>query len=466
MFLMCEQHRKQRKMLNPVFSLANMRELLPVIQPIATKLFSVLLEQLPTDGGSKEIDLLPWMARGTLEYICQAGMGYTFHALEPSKTNEYADAIRRLAPAALRILLLRPFVPMVMRNFSLYWRNKMVDWLPIKPLRDLRDIVAVMDRGSRRIFAEKRAAMHHGREATSEDDLGSRMKGKDIMSIMLRANASSDSADRLTDEELLGQMNTLILAGFETTTTAICRMLYILAREPAVQARLRREIRQAKRDYAVAQGITFTDESEEWKKVSLPYDILVGLPYLDAVLRETLRDTTLPLQFPVRSVSGAEVSAIAVPKNTTVIMSILAANHNKEAWGEDASVWRPERWLSASGERIGFGKDADTILGEDAELAHVVEGTPGNKGGVKYPGVYASIGFKFAEMEMKQILTTLLSSMHFSLPSAADENGVKKEIYWKMNGLQVPVVRPPHGDFMTAQVPLDVRLVREDDFLT
>jgi len=46
-----EQHRKQRKILNPVFSLANMRELLPVIQPIASKMRSVLLSQLPDDGG-------------------------------------------------------------------------------------------------------------------------------------------------------------------------------------------------------------------------------------------------------------------------------------------------------------------------------------------------------------------------------------------------------------------------------
>ena len=48
-----EQHRKQRKILNPVFSLANMRELLPVIQPIASKMRSVLLSQLPDDGGER-----------------------------------------------------------------------------------------------------------------------------------------------------------------------------------------------------------------------------------------------------------------------------------------------------------------------------------------------------------------------------------------------------------------------------
>ena len=55
--------------------------------------------------------------------------------------------------------------------------------------------------------------------------------------------------------------------------------------------------------------------------------------------------------------------------------------------------------------------------------------------------------------------------MHLALPSAVDADGVRKEIYWSINGLQVPLVREPHGDFKTPQVPLDVRLVREGDFL-
>jgi len=139
-------------------------------------------------------------------------------------------------------------------------------------------------------------------------------------------------------------------------------------------------------------------------------------------------------------------------------------------------VWRPERWLTASGERIRPGKDLDGTLGDDENLAKGgPDGMPGSKNGVKYPGVYASmmtflgggracIGFKFAEMEIKQVLTTLLSTLHFSLPSEVDAQGNIKEIYWKMNGLQVPVVRPPAGDNVTPRVPLTIRMVNKDDF--
>ena len=65
----------------------------------------------------------------------------------------------------------------------------------------------------------------------------------------------------------------------------------------------------------------------------------------------------------------------------------------------------------------------------------------------------------------EQVLVTLIPSLHFSLPSAVNEEGVRKEIYWRMDGLQVPVVLPPHGDGKTTGVPLDIRAVKDSDFL-
>jgi len=52
------QHKKQRKMLNPVFSLANMRDLLPIIQPIADKLRTILMSELPPGDARKSTSFL------------------------------------------------------------------------------------------------------------------------------------------------------------------------------------------------------------------------------------------------------------------------------------------------------------------------------------------------------------------------------------------------------------------------
>ncbi|OJA08679.1 hypothetical protein AZE42_01173 [Rhizopogon vesiculosus] len=380
-----EQHRKQRKMLNPVFSTSNMRELLPIIQTISNQLKSILVANL-SDHTSVEFDVLPWLSRSALDCICEGILGYHSNAMDTGNNNEYIEALRMLGPFIGKTMFFRSLVPIVMRNLSLYWRKKILDWITLswlptetmKNLRELRRIVEVMDSASRTIFEEKKVALNQPFPTPSQSSWETR--GRDIMSIMLESNASSSEADRLSDAELLGQMNVMIFAGLETTTAAVGRVLYMLAKHPHIQERLRAEINDTMTAYQ-SSGV-HSHAKDNNGSVRLSYDVLMSLPLLDAVVRETLRvypslpvltrrnieATSLPLQFPVRSASDEETSTVLVAKNQRFVMSILAANHNQAVWGEDASDWKPERWL-------------DSSQGE----------TPGVKNGVRYTGVYSSM---------------------------------------------------------------------------
>lgn len=60
----------------------------------------------------------------------------------------------------------------------------------------------------------------------------------------------------------------------DTTSSALSRILYLLAEHQDVQNKLRAELAQAKKENGGKE---------------LDYDELVALPYLDAVCRETLR---------------------------------------------------------------------------------------------------------------------------------------------------------------------------------
>lgn len=62
-----------------------------------------------------------------------------------------------------------------------------------------------------------------------------------------------------------------IFAGHDTTSNALARILHLLALNPDVQARLRYEVTKAR-----SGG-------------DLDYDALMELPYLDAIIRETMR---------------------------------------------------------------------------------------------------------------------------------------------------------------------------------
>ena len=91
--------------------------------------------------------------------------------------------------------------------------------------------------------------------------------------MIVKANMAAAEDEKMTDEEIDAQMSIFILAGMDTTSNALSRILQLLAQHPDVQEKLRAEIVEA-------QG---GDRSD------LPYDDLIKLPYLDAVCRETLR---------------------------------------------------------------------------------------------------------------------------------------------------------------------------------
>lgn len=47
-------------------------------------------------GEGRNLDVMLWMSRAALEYIGQGGMGYSFDALDVTKTNRYSEAVRML----------------------------------------------------------------------------------------------------------------------------------------------------------------------------------------------------------------------------------------------------------------------------------------------------------------------------------------------------------------------------------
>jgi len=401
-----ERHRKQRKMLNPVFSINHMREMIPTFYKISHDLRDAIASRVRQ--GSQELDVLDWMARTALELVGQAGLGYSFDPLIKDKADAYGEAIKAIVPTQVRVSIYRAILPIVMKIGTPSFRRRITELLPSKAIQRAREISDVLDTQSRKIFEEKKLSMKQGDEAVLRQ-IG---EGKDILSRLMQANMAAAEEDKLPDNELLGQMSTFIFAGMDTTSGALAHTLHLLAEHPQVQEKLRTEILEAGNGQ------------------DIPYDQLVELPYLDAVCRETLRlyapvlivtrkarqDMIMPLSSPLRGLDGKLMHEIPVPKGTMILTGLLASNRNKALWGADAHEWKPERWLSP--------------LPESLTNAHI-------------PGVYSHlmtflgggrscIGFKFSQLEMKVVLTVLLSAFTFSLSD--------KQIHWNPAGIQYPTV--------------------------
>ncbi|TBU59775.1 cytochrome P450 [Dichomitus squalens] len=400
------QHKKQRKMLNPVFSGAQMRNLTPLFYDVVGKL-RVAIETRVKEG-PRDVDVVGWMGRTALELVGQGGLGYSFDPLIAESRDEFAEAVKAFVPAFTDYPWIRFVTPYLSYFGPAWFRRFLLDLVPIKGIQRLKQIVDTIQRRSEEIYRAKKAAIEKG----DIDLLNAVGEGKDVMSVLLRENVKASIEDRLSDEEVLAQMGTFIVAGVDTTSNALSRILHLLSQNQDIQDQLRAELHAAQEQYGK----------------DIPYDELGALPYLDAVCRETLRlwtpvnlssrqattDTVLPLSQPLHCTDGTVLTEVPIPKGTMFFLNLRACNTWKELWGEDAQEWKPERWLKP--------------LPKAVEDAHI-------------PGIYANlvtfisgghscIGFKFSQLEMKVVLSTLVSNFKFELSD--------KPIFWNFAGIAYP----------------------------
>jgi len=118
---------------------------------------------------------------------------------------------------------------------------------------------------------------------------------------------------------------------------------------------------------------------------------------------------------PVKSADGKRyIHELLLKKNTNVVVGIATANRDQAVWGDDAGMWKPERWINHC---------VDDLVKE--RLPGVYSGMMTFLGGGR-----ACIGFKFAAIEIKIVLSTLLETFVFELSD--------KDIVWRNGGLVTP----------------------------
>ncbi|KAJ3527395.1 hypothetical protein NMY22_g9807 [Coprinellus aureogranulatus] len=447
-----EQHRKQRKILNPVFSAAHMREISTLPPPSKTRIEFNPVRAAPIFHGvvdRLEKSMTELVTQGTDEasdaqrkhistqLTAQSGFGYSFDTLKTdAREHPFAASLRDFMATVNDPLVLfarLSIFPYVSKLGTPRIQRAVVNALPWKRLHYLRDMVDVMHETSVDIFEKAKKRLD---ENKGDSEGGS--KSKDIMSALIKANRNASVEDRLTDEELTAQVSTLTFAAMDTTSNAMSRILHLLSQHPEVQQKLREEVTEA---YANYGG-------------DLDYDALNSLAFLDAICRETLRlhasapylsrqatkDAVVPVGAPITTTDGREVNEVLVPKDTQIFISVHACNRDPGIWGPDAAEWKPERWMSPLPASV-------TEARVPGVYSHLMTFLGGGR---------ACIGFKFSQLEMKVVISRLIMKYRFE-PSG-------KSIKWLYNGIVQPTVEEdkrtgPGGD-PELSLPLKVSLVK------
>jgi hypothetical protein len=67
----------------------------------------------------------------------------------------------------------------------------------------------------------------------------------------------------------------------------------------------------------------------------------------------TRSDVVLPLSTPIHGADGRSIQEIFIPDNTNVYLHIYNLNRDPSIWGDDATEWKPERWLAPLPQSVG-----------------------------------------------------------------------------------------------------------------
>ncbi|KAF8174471.1 cytochrome P450 [Mycena galopus ATCC 62051] len=371
-----EEHKRQRKISNPAFGVPQIRKLNEIFNQKSAQLRDIWMKELAVDS---RIDVFIWLSKMTLDVIGLAAFNYEFNALEPrggpSEVHEAFTHLLNSPHAAQRqviVRLARALIPILR-------------YLPLPGSKDLVRTRTKMLKIAKQLFTQSKAAvMAAGGEKTATE--------RDLLSLMVNANLSTDLPEdqRLSDVDVITQIPTFFQAGHETTSTATAWALYALSLDIRVQTKLREELFSLPND-------------------SPTMDELNSLPYLERdAVRESLRvhapaefttrvameDDVIPLSKPYADRRGRLYNSISIRKGTMIRIPISAVHHDKEIWGDDSSEFRPGRW-----EHI-------------PDAVHSVPGVWGNL--LTFgSGPHSCIGFRFAVVEMKALLFTLIRAFEF-----------------------------------------------------
>lgn len=129
----------------------------------------------------------------------------------------------------------------------------------------------------------------------------------------------------------------MFTAGTDTTTSTLEWAMAELLHNPTVLQKLQAELRS-----------TIPPDS------NLEETQLQNLPYLEAVVKETLRlHPPLPFLFPRMAMKPCGILGYRIPAETQVLVNVWAIGRDSNNW-KDALVFSPERFLEPSD---GGGKD-------------------------------------------------------------------------------------------------------------
>lgn len=288
-----ERHKRHRQLLMPPFHGERMRAYSQVICQIA----EIVIQQWPT---AETFLARPAMQEISLQVILKTVFGLT----EGQRYHDLSQRLKEMLEyTSSRFTFATNFFTLLQRDFGA--------WSPggryLRLMQSIDQLLYAEIAARRQQFDPERS---------------------DILTLLL--SARDEAGEPMSDVELRDELLTLLVAGHETTATALSWTLYWIHALPAVKAKLVEEL----------DGLAQAADSH-----SPDFNSIVKLPYLNAVCSETLRIYPVGFIAQLRIAQAPiEVAGHSFQTDSMVVPAIYLTHHRPDLYPEPKQ-FRPERFL-------------------------------------------------------------------------------------------------------------------------
>ena len=339
-FLSEHGHKIFRKNLRPAFTVQHTKKLVPVVWQKSQEMVQLIQEQLEATPDAV-VDLRDYIRRTMWDTSGLAMFGHDFETLSHPERG------------------IRDRFALLLAEFSgPAWVRLVMYFFDLRPL--VSALSPLVTRATRlgKALVDVRAAIEG---VVADNEKSFRAAGKEDLNI----TSISVASGVFPHTELVDNGMLFLTAGPNSTGTAIEWALYELGRRPAMQTRLREEIRA---------GLgTANDGVDIGSK-------LASLPFLNAVCSEVIRCYPFVPLSPKVTERDTTLLGVRLLKDTPLAVPVEALNRDPALWGADADDFNPERWLgdgdraltggaSSNFAMLSFGAGPNICIGQNQARA-------------------------------------------------------------------------------------------------
>ncbi|XP_022739840.1 alkane hydroxylase MAH1-like [Durio zibethinus] len=239
--------------------------------------------------------------------------------------------------------------------------TKLLRWLNIGQEKKYRKAWEVLDDIIVKYIYQKRKELNKMNEGLICEE------GLDLLTSYILTDQEKSSGLKCDDKFLRDTILGMMLAGRDTTSSALTWFFWLLSKHPEVENKIIEELKSA------------IPAEETQKKRLFNAEEVKNLVYLHGALCEAIR-LYPPVPFQHKKPLKPDIlpSGHPVDPKTKILFNLYSMGRMKSIWGEDCLEFKPERWISKRGIKhepsykfLSFNAGPRTCIGKEVAFVQM-----------------------------------------------------------------------------------------------